>query len=196
MRMRFFSVACAVAMAALVLTTPAAQADRVSTPEPNPPAPKPEFPAERVVKTVPTAGGPAVAVKRPNEAAEAPGEWMRCWIEQQGGAPHVRGSTGGAGVKAALRCDKPVSEMTLNGQMYYWNGFWYSASGSESNTRNAGKKILRNYDTTSPQCANGDATSWYGYFSGTVSLPEAGGGTVTDELELSSTEAELPCGPA
>ena len=100
-------------------------------------------------------------------------------------------------MKAALVCDKPVLGMALKGQMYYYWGDWVpQANGSPAAPKAANTARLQNYDTTSPKCPNGNPAWWYAEFNGNVTMRTADGGTVTDELALTSTERELPCGPA
>lgn len=184
MRSRTILSATFAAMTALAISTPAAQA--ADNRQPSDPS--------TAVEVVP--GTSAVLVRRPENAAQAPGEWMHCYLAQQGGDPHVRKSTGGVGVKAALYCEKPVQSLTLTGQMYYyWGGWLPFSSGEKSMTTKKEDTVLRNYDTTSPKCPNADNTWWYGYFDGTITMKKAGGGTTTKHLSRYSTEKELPCGP-
>jgi hypothetical protein len=172
-------------MAALGLTTPTAQAA-----EPAPAA------AEAVNQTN---AGPTLTVRGPASETAPQGVVITCWIEQRGGDPHVRTSTGGAGVKAALKCDHPVQGLSLTGQMYYYWGvsdlFWSPGGAPATAPAGPGSTEVENKVTTAP-CANADKTWWYGEFKGTVTSATPDGGTTTGELiSKDSTDAELDCGP-
>lgn len=135
-----------------------------------------------VVKfTLPAAG---------DDKAGVPAE---CTLAQEG-YPHVRTSTGGAGVKARVNCTTQVASISLTGEMFYCWGDWLPQSGSPiSHSQNFNMPTLTNDRTTTAPCPNGDSTWWYAEFNAVVE-PVRGGETFP--LSLTSSEAELQCGPS
>ncbi|MBR8642410.1 hypothetical protein KEF29_31475 [Streptomyces tuirus] len=142
---------------------------------------------------------PTLTVRGPANSAQPQGVVINCWLEQVGGDPHRRTSTGGAGVKAALQCDHPVEGMELTVQMYYYWGtfdlFWSPNGPPATVYKGAGATRLENKVVNAP-CANEDMTWWFGRFSGRVTYRAPDGGLVTGELlSKDSTDAEFKCGP-
>lgn len=110
------------------------------------------------------------------------------------GRPHVRTSTGGAGAKARVNCSTPVASISLTGEMYYYWGDWLPQVGSPiSHSQNFNMPTLTNDRTSSAPCPNANPTWWYAEFNAVVE-PVRGGETFP--LSLTSSEAELNCGPS